>query len=293
MNKPTISLVLSSGGARGLAHIGIIEWLDENGFDIQSIAGSSMGALIGGVYAAGKLDEYKNWVVALEKMDVIRLLDLSYTSRSLFKGERIIETLRHLIGDYIIEDLPVSYTAVATDIDAGREIWLNRGSLWDAIRASIAIPTIFLPVTYKGKRLVDGGLINPVPIAPTLNDKTDLTIAVNLSAKSEAKYNITRMENIKTTNSTFYHQRIADFIDGLQQKFIKSKPEEPGFFEVMEKSLDTMEGTIARFKLAAYSPDIIIDVPANVCAFYEFNRARELIDIGRQKANEALGHLAG
>lgn len=291
MKKYTVSLVLGSGGARGIAHIGIIEWLNENNFEIQSIAGSSMGALIGGIYAAGKLDEYKNWVVALEKIDVLRLLDLSYSSHSLFKGERIIETLRHLIGDYAIEDLPVSYTAVATDIDARKEVWLNRGSLWDAIHASIAIPTIFLPVPYKGKRLVDGGLINPVPIAPTLNDKTDLTIAVNLSAKPETRRDRIQTKNTKITNSKLYRQRISSFISNLQKNPDKSKLKEPGFFEVMEKSLDTMEGTIARFKLAAYSPDIIIDVPANVCAFYEFHRARELIDIGREKANEALAHL--
>ncbi|MCO6411442.1 MAG: patatin-like phospholipase family protein, partial [Thiogranum sp.] len=186
MKKRTVSLVLGSGGARGYAHIGVIGWLQDHGFDIRSIAGSSMGALIGGIYAAGKLDAYANWVRALERRDVLQLLDLSFGRSGLFKGERVIRALRDLIGDYDIEDLPVSFTAVATDLDAEKEVWLSKGPLFDALRASIAIPTLFTPFECNGRRLVDGGLVNPLPIAPTLRDMTDLTIAVNLSGQAEA-----------------------------------------------------------------------------------------------------------
>ncbi|MGB5602030.1 MAG: patatin-like phospholipase family protein, partial [Gammaproteobacteria bacterium] len=186
MKKRTVSLVLGAGGARGYAHIGVIGWLQDHGFDIQSIAGSSMGALIGGIYAAGKLDTYTEWIRALEQTDVLQLLDLSFGSSGLFKGERIIQTLRDLIGDHNIEDLPLSFTAVATDLDAEKEVWLSKGPLFDALRASIAMPTLFTPFQYEGRRLVDGGLVNPVPIAPTLRDMTDLTIAVNLSGRGEA-----------------------------------------------------------------------------------------------------------
>ena len=207
----TVSLVLGSGGARGLAHIGVIKWLEQNGYKINSVAGSSMGALIGGMYAAGQLDTYANWVMALEKKDVIRLLDISFARKSLFKGDRIIEVLREMIGDYEIQNLPISYTAVATDMNSQQEVWLNSGSLFDAIRASIAIPTIFTPHHYMNKTLLDGSLVNPIPIAPTLQDNTDITIAVSLSGKVQPpvflKPHIEEKINIKGNNSKAYHKK--------------------------------------------------------------------------------------
>jgi NTE family protein len=139
-DSTTVSLVLGSGGARGLAHIGVIQWLGENGYTIRSIAGASIGALVGGIYAASKLDIYAQWVSALERMHVLRLLDPTIGSSGLFKGERVISVLRELIGDCAIEDLPIAFTAVATDLDSGQEVWLRNGKLFDAIRASMATP---------------------------------------------------------------------------------------------------------------------------------------------------------
>src|SRR4249919_2281984 len=141
----TVSLALGGGGARGLAHIGAIQWLTENGYTISSIAGSSMGALVGGIYATGKLDTYARWVVALERIQVMRLFDLAFRRAGLFKLDRVIGTLRELIGDCAIEDLPIALTAVATDLESGEEVWLRDGKLFDAIRASIATPLIFTP----------------------------------------------------------------------------------------------------------------------------------------------------
>ena len=172
--------MLGGGGARGLAHIGAIRWLTENGYTIRSIAGSSMGALVGGIYAAGKLEAYADWVLALERIAVIRLLDLSFDRAGLFKGERIIGVLRELLGDHVIEELPISFTAVATDLESGKEVWLREGKLFDAIRASIATPLVFTPFVMRGRVLLEGSLVNPIPIAPTLNDDTDFTIAVSL-----------------------------------------------------------------------------------------------------------------
>src|SRR6266498_2400653 len=186
-NSTTVSLALGGGGARGLAHIGVIQWLTENGYDIRSIAGSSMGALVGGIYAAGKLEVYTEWVSALERMQVVRLLDPAFGRSGLFKGERIMGVLRELIGDFDIENLPVSFTAVATDLESGEEVWLREGKLFDAIRASIATPLIFTPFKHDGRMLLDGGLVNPVPIAPTHNDTTELTVAVNLSGPIESR----------------------------------------------------------------------------------------------------------
>ena len=289
-DKKTISLVLGSGGARGLTHIGIIDVLTEHNFQIKSIAGSSMGALIGGIYATGKLHVYRDWVLEIEKLDVLRMLDFSFGRTGLFKGERIINTLKELIGETDIESLPVSFTAVATDIDTEKEIWINSGSLFDAIRASISIPTIYTPFNYHGMRLVDGGLVNPVPIAPTLNDRTDMTIAVNLSAKADPEFDIKSKPTISHQHNNKYRQAISDFIDSMQKKFDNGDQDDLNMLYIITQSIDVVQNSIARLKLAAYSPDLVIDVPRNVSTFYEFYRAEELIEIGRQQAIRVLKH---
>ena len=288
-----ISLVLGSGGARGLAHIGVIQVLEEQGYQIHSISGSSMGALIGGIYAAGELDTYAQWVSALDRLDVLRLLDVSFSGRAIFKGDRIINTLRDLIGDRNIEDLPISFTAVATDLDENKEVWLSTGPLFDAIRASIAFPTIFSSFSYNGRTLVDGGLLNPIPIAPTLHDQTDMTVAVSVSGKFRELH---KEENpgdalLRPEKRNRYHQKVMDFIDGLQRKGNDEEEDDQGFFDVISKSLDAMQSTIANFKLAAYTPDVLIEIPKNVCTIYEFERATELIEIGRNEAEAVLGAL--
>ena len=183
---PGISLVLSSGGARGLAHIGAIQCLEERGYLINCIAGSSMGALVGGIHARGKLDVYAEWVRALNRNDVVRLLDIGWgRNGGLFKGERIIEVLKDLIGDAQIEELPVSFTAVATEINRKREVWIDKGPLFDAIRASMAIPMVFAPVRRGHQLLIDGGVLNPLPIAPTLKEDSGLTIAVDVNGMDQ------------------------------------------------------------------------------------------------------------
>lgn len=284
----TISLVLGSGGARGLAHIGVIQVLEERGYAIHSISGSSMGALIGGIYAAGKLDIYTEWVCALDRFDVLRLLDVSFSGSAIFKGERIINTLRELIGEQNIEDLPISFTAVATDIEESREVWLSNGPLCDAIRASIAFPTVFSAISYKGKTLVDGGLLNPVPIAPTMRDLTDMTIAVSLSGNAKIiPADLPKVVKLPDKRNR-YHQKVIDFIDSLQRKDNGKKEDDAGFFDIISKSLDVMQSTIANFKLASYKPDILIEIPKDVCTIYEFERAKELIEIGRREATARL-----
>lgn len=287
----TVSLVLGSGGARGLAHIGVIQWLTERGYEIRSIAGSSVGALIGGVYAAGKLDVYAEWVSALERMDVVRLVDLSFGRAGLLKGQRIIRVLRELIGDCAIEELPIAFTAVATDLESGKEVWLRSGKLFDAIRASIAIPLIFTPFHHGGRRLLDGGLVNPIPIAPTLNDPTDLIVAVSLTGRAEIAP--CAPPPPQTPRSNAYHQRILAFIENL---YAARTPDVPtvGFLDVAFASMDTMQSTIARLKLAAYSADVMVEIPRNACGFHELWRAKELIALGRERTERAFdryGHL--
>jgi NTE family protein len=177
----TISLALGSGGARGLAHIGVIRWLTESGYDIRSVAGSSMGALVGGIHATGRLDVYAEWVQTLERFQMVRLLDPAFGRMGLFKGDRIIGVLRELIGQFDIENLPISFTAVAEDLASGEEVWLREGDLFDAIRASIAAPGIFTPFEFGGRKLRDGALVNPVPIDPILDDRTAIRVAVSLN----------------------------------------------------------------------------------------------------------------
>jgi NTE family protein len=283
-----ISLVLGSGGARGHAHIGVIRALEERNFRIRSIAGTSMGAVIGGIYAAGRLETYNRWAMQLRKSDVVRLLDFSFTFTSIFKGERIIDALKDLIGDRQIEDLPISFTAVATAIEEQREVWLNQGSLFDAIKASIAVPGVFAPMTIGGRLLVDGGLVNPIPIAPTLNDATDITIAVNLSGLPE--HTVEKKEESESDSDEdddSYRVAIRRFIAGLLENN-DDADEKPDAVDLLTQSIDVMQGSIARLKLAAYAPDIVIEVPRDACSFFEFHRTSEMADIGYRQTIDAL-----
>ncbi|MDP4546336.1 patatin-like phospholipase family protein [Marinobacter sp. MDS2] len=184
-NGKTVALTLGSGGARGYAHIGAIEVLHERGYKIIAVSGCSMGALVGGMYAAGKLQEYKDWVTGLGQFDVLKLLDVTFTSIGAIRGEKVFSVVREILGDTRIEELPMSYTAVATDLLAHKEIWFQEGPLDQAIRASIAIPSVVTPLVLNGRVLVDGALLNPLPIIPTISAHADLVMAVNLSGEDD------------------------------------------------------------------------------------------------------------
>ncbi len=288
--QQSVSLVLGSGGARGLAHIGIIQWLEDQGYRIESIAGSSMGALIGGIYAAGELPTYRRWVCALSRTDVLRFLDFAFSGRGLFKGDRIIDTLKGMVGEHAIEDLPIAFTAVATDIDRRREVWISKGPLFDAIRASIAVPTVFTPHRYLGLTLVDGGLLDPVPIAPTFRDRTDLTVAVNLNGEplGEARPPKAVSGDGRKRREDDLHTRILQFLDGIGQNLMQADEDELGMFDLISRSFETMQNSIAAMKLATYAPDVVIDVPRDACGAHEFHRAVEMIDLGYRLAGQAI-----
>ena len=284
--KPKISLVLGSGGARGHAHLGVIRALEEQGLRIRNLAGTSMGAVIGGIYAADALDTYQEWAYRLEVGDVVKLLDFSFRG-GVFKGERVFEVLGELIGHRQIEQLPTGFVAVATDIDAQREIWLNQGSLFQAVRASSAVPGVFEPVRISGRTLVDGGLVNPIPIAPTLNDDTDLTIAVNLNAMSGHHLaHPPKPRDRSSPEDQAYRSKITRFVSEL---FVNNNDSErPGTAQLMVRSIDVMQGAIARLKLAAYVPDMVIEIPRDSAGFFEFNRAEELAELGYENTLKAL-----
>ena len=282
IGKKSISLVLGSGGARGYAHIGAIEELAKV-YDIKSISGSSMGALVGALYACGKLEEFREWALKLDGFDVIKLLDISFVKAGMIRGEKVFKIIEEMIGDILIEDLSISYTAVATDIIKQKEVWIQKGKLIDAIRGSVAIPSIITPAKIDNRYLIDGGVVNPLPIAPTMSDNTDLTVAVTLDAKSSQKHKI----NIPKKEEEKKNKIEKTFLDLIKKtkrlETVKSDDilEKMSIFDIFGRSIDIMQNTILKYKTAGYSPDIVIGIPGDTCGFYEFNRAYELIELGR------------
>ncbi|QLC72257.1 patatin-like phospholipase family protein [Pseudomonas sp. LPB0260] len=188
-----VALVLGAGGARGYAHIGVIEELEARGYEIACIAGCSMGAVVGGIYAAGKLKEYREWTQSLDYLDVLRLLDVSFRLGAI-RGERVFGQIRDIVGEINIEELPIPFTAVATDLTNQQEIWFQEGCLHQAMRASAAIPSLFTPVVQGKRMLVDGGLLNPLPIVPVVSSHCDLIVAVNLNSTNQKHYELPVIE---------------------------------------------------------------------------------------------------
>lgn len=310
-----IALVLGSGGARGLAHIGVIEALVSEGFTVQAVVGCSMGALVGGVYAAGRLQEYKDWASSLEKSGVLRLLDFSFGNQGLIKGDRVIGVLKELVGDYRIEDLPIEFTAIATDLKNQREVWLNRGKLFDAIRASIAIPMLLTPHRINGRELVDGGLLSPVPMAPTRQMVVDRVIAVDVNGPVHWRPALDRQaENAADTceddealaaaygvdvyaqqesdeeDHRSLRERLATLWNG-DEKHHSPSLDQKSVMELMSQSLDTMHAAMSRIQLAQDPPDMLIQIPRESCNFHEYWRAREMIELGHKIAMTALTRM--
>ena len=270
----TVSLVLGSGGARGLVHIGIIKYLEENNYKIESISGCSIGALIGGFYAAGTLHKYEEWLKQIDMIEMVKLLDFK-GSGGIISGDKLMQKLKELVGDHKIEDLDIKFTAVATDIKAEKEVWINSGSLLSAIRASISLPLFFTPFTSStGQKLVDGGVLNPVPIAPTFHDDTDLKISVNLGGEAAPDMPIKKRHKVDKS----ILQKMQLYLKSISLP--DSITKEDGMYVVANKSFDSMQGALARMKLAAYPSDIEIDIPRNLCGTFDFDKAEELIDYG-------------
>ena len=267
-----ISLVLSGGGARGYTHIGVIKELKNAGFNINSISGSSMGALIGGLESCRKLEIYEEWVTNLDVLDLVAFFNNPLTQNGWLNGDKIFNKIKELVGDYRIEDLPIKFTAVATDLVKQKEVWFQKGNLWNAVKASSAIPGIFQPVEFENMLLVDGGVLNIMPIAPVMSDINDLVIAVNLYGKDNDI-------KIKLPEKIEKKQNLAEEI---WQKLFKDKN------DPVNQSINLMMDTIFRYRKAEYVADIEIEIPENIAEWYEFNRAYELIEIGKIFTQKAL-----
>ena len=288
----TVSLVLGSGGARGLAHIGVIEELEAHGYEIRAIAGSSMGALVGGIFAMGELTTYRDWVEGLSQTDVVSLLDWSFSGGGMIRGDKLIRKLKDLVGDADIEDLPISYTAVAVDIERGREIWMSDGSLFDAIRASIAIPAVFAPHRYRGRTLVDGGLLNPVPVAPTLRTLTDLTIVVDVNGPTPTAVEDKDEDDAEADENSGLLRRMMGYVESLGMNGTPAA-EGMALSEVLMRSLETMQGALTRHHLAVFRPDLVISIPKSACMVHEFHKAQPVIELGRKTVRERLDAIGG
>lgn len=307
-----IALVLGAGGARGIAHVGVIQAIEARGYQVAGIAGASMGSLVGGIYAAGRLQEYSDWARGLQRSDVLRLLDFVYGFPGLIRGDRVIGALRELVGEHLIEDLPMPYVAVATDLASQREVWLTRGKLFDAIRASIAIPMIFTPAHVDGRELVDGGLLSPVPIAATRAMHVDRVIAVDVNGpvrwmntaleprheEIDARHGDDE-EPAEDATAGGLRERMASIWDGIASTVTPAREgkangngngnaKSRGVMDLMSRSLDTMQAHMARVQVAQDPPDLLIQMSRDVATFYEFWRAEELIEEGRAAAEKAL-----
>lgn len=285
--KKKVSLVLSGGGARGIAHIGVIEELERQGFEIVSLAGTSMGAMVGGVYALGKMQEFKTWMCSLDKIKVFNLVDFSFSSQGLVKGDKVFNTMKQFIKDKNIEDLKIPFVAVAADLLNKKEVVFNSGSIWDAIRASVAIPTVITPVISGTALLVDGGVLNNIPVNRVKRVEDDLLIAVNVSA-DVPPINVAVGQDKDSTTETLYQKNIRKFQLQLHKILPQDKEEKLGFFDVMNKTIELMRYHMTQISLEKHAPDLMINISRESCGSYDFYRSAELIEIGREAAKIIL-----
>lgn len=284
-----VRLVLGSGGARGMAHIGVIEELENEGFSIKEVAGCSMGAIVGGLYCAGHLTEYKHWLISLSRFDVFKLLDFTLSTQGFVKGDRVFKAIEQLIGDHEIEKFPIPFTAVASDLVARQEIHFRSGSLFKALRASIAIPTVFTPVFDGQKQLVDGGVLNPLPLNLVSRQEDDWVVAVNLNAnESDAKM----LSNPLLVNQerSAYLRMLDQFRSQILRVDIKAEEtvDKLGLFDILNKSYDLTHDRLTELMIQMHKPDLVVDISRDACGVFEFYRANEIIESGRIAFKKAL-----
>ena len=285
--RERIALALGAGGARGLAQIGVIEVLEERGLVVDAVSGSSSGALVGGIFAAGRLREFDERLRAMSRTDFLRLLDPGWRRSGVLRGQRLVDTMREVVGDPLIETLPVEFTAVAVDLERQREVWIREGRLWDALRASFAIPGLFTPHRINGRALVDGGLLAPLPITATRLSDAHRLVAVDMHGWPKRPPGEPAQPQAGDGSSTIT-ARVGDWLERAVSGDSSGDALRMGLPEIMSRSLDTMQAQISRVQLALDPPELLIRIPRDVCQFYEFWRAGELIDVGRVVATRAL-----
>lgn len=295
-NKPAVALALGSGGARGYTHIGVIDVLEERGYNIISVAGCSMGAIVGGFYCSGKLSLLRDWAISLSYLDVLKLVDLSLLSNGAIRGDKAFNVLADILQkDVQIENLNIPFTAVATNITHKKEVWFQRGSLNDAMRASAAIPGLLTPASSHGCLLVDGGVLNPLPITPCVSAHADYIMAVDLNADVTLPDDFSSAPQPSAEEKEGWFDSVVSTAVNKASEWLenknaqaKSSRENLGKLEILSQMFEIMQASLSDFKTAGYPPDLMIHMPTSCCEMYEFYRAQEMIDLGRHIATKAL-----
>lgn len=289
--RKTVSLVLSSGGARGLAHVGVIEELVDRGYHISEIAGCSAGALVGGMYAAGKLEEFKDWICHLDRVDVFSLMDFTFSSRGFIKGEKVYQALKKVVKDCQIEDLPIDFSCNAVDYKTGEEVIFREGSLYAAIRASGSIPSVFQPAKHPHHELIDGGVLNPVPVSLLKNPTDSKVIVVGLNGP-DAELLAPPKKDSEGHRFISMPNWLRDYRNKMKQYFPEQQKMEKSTslssFNLMTRSFDLLQDRFCSLLIEKYPVDVNIRIARKQAGTLEFHRAAELIEVGRQKASIAL-----
>jgi NTE family protein len=287
MMKQKVALVLSGGGARGIAHIGVIDELERQGCEISSVAGTSMGSLIGGVYAAGKLEELKAWASTLDKGKLFLMADFALSRQGLMKGERLFRKMKDFIPDILIEDLDIPYAAVAADLVNKEEVVFREGSLWEAIRASIAIPSVFTPVKSRGRLLVDGGVMNNIPINRVQRNDGDILVAVNVIADVPVRLG-GEIPKEGGRNQRVHREGHNEDHGHQTKEASVNHADKMGYFSLITSTIDLMTMQMSDLYMSNYTPDILVNVSSEACHVFDFHKIEEMVETGRLAAVEAL-----
>lgn len=265
-----------------MAHLGVIEELEKNGFQIKEVVGCSMGAVVGGIYCAGYLSDYKHWLIKLTKLDVFRLLDFTLSSQGFVKGERVFKAIEEFIGDHQIENFKIPFTAVASDITNKKEVHYKSGSLFRALRSSIAIPTVFTPIREGNAQLVDGGVLNPLPMNLIKREPEDWIVAVNLNADIPYKSESSTPDENKDRAA---YLKMFDSMLSVLPKFENNKENTVaslGLFDLLNKSYELTQDRLTDLMIDVHKPDLVVNISRDACSVFEFYRANEIIEAGRK-----------
>ncbi len=287
MKKKDIALVLSSGGAKGFAHVGVINALERHGFNIHSVAGASMGSLVGGLYATGELESFIDFMDKLDLHEMLKFVDINLGPGGMVKGEKIIEKLKELIPDRNIEDLKLPYCAVATNIVLGEEKVFTSGKLYDAIRASISIPTVFTPHIIDGHHYVDGGVVNPIPVNRVFRKKRDIVLAVNVNAADPEKFTLPAPGGEKKEERKL-PEALTRFLERAEKLLPRHKNDRISTFNITNKSINLMLNQISELTLKLTPPDIEINLPIDCFGTFDFYKSKEIIEYGDKAAEIAI-----
>lgn len=285
-------MVLSSGGARGLAHVGVIEELESRGYEIAEIAGCSAGALVGGMYACGKMPEFKDWICNLDRIDVFSLMDFTFSSRGFIKGEKVYRALKKVVPDCEIENLQIPFSCNATDYKSGKEYIFRKGKLYAAIRASGSIPSVFQPSRYLDREFIDGGVLNPVPISLLENPTENLLVVVDVNG-SEVHY----LELPRKESETNSYLKLPLWVTEYRQKMLQYFPEEPqkertfSSLALLTRSFELLQDRFCELLVEKHPVDVRVKIARKQAGTLEFYRSAEMIEVGREKTREALDLL--